>query len=195
MSNRFARQDARDDLFSSYNRSASPSRSKNKARASPYNAGYGYTPPSSAGENGPGFGAYPGAGSPYGVGGGSGSGGYGLGAGGGDDAIYRAATPNSRGQYSSAVLDELESQNDEHVGVLTSKVKMLKDLTHLIGDEIRDSTTLTEKMNDQFENSRNKIKGTMNRMLRMAKKTGVGWKVWLGFFAVVILLFWWVWLG
>lgn len=50
-------------------------------------------------------------------------------------------------------------------------------------------------MNDQFENSRAKIKGTMNRMLRMAQKTGVGWKVWLGFFAAVILLFWWVWLG
>lgn len=111
------------------------------------------------------------------------------------DGSFRAATPNSRGQYSAAVLDELESQNDEQVGVLTSKVKMLKDLTHLIGDEIRDSTTLAEKMNDQFENSRNKIKGTMNRMLRMAQKTGVSWKVWLGFFAAVILLFWWVWLG
>ena len=68
-------------------------------------------------------------------------------------------------------------------------------LTHLIGDEIRTSTTLAEKMNDQFENSRFKIKGTMNRMLVMAQKTGVGWKVWLGFFAAVILLFWWVWLG
>lgn len=50
-------------------------------------------------------------------------------------------------------------------------------------------------MNDQFENSRNKIKGTMNRMLRMAKKTGVGWKAWVAFFAALILLFWWVWLG
>ena len=81
------------------------------------------------------------------------------------------------------------------MGVLTNKVKQLKDLTHLIGDEIRDSTALAEKMNDQFENSRLKLKGTMNRMLRMAEKTGVGWKIWLGFFAAVILLFWWVWLG
>ncbi|KAH6846665.1 hypothetical protein B0T12DRAFT_358329 [Alternaria alternata] len=206
MSSRFSsRADTRDDLFSSYNRSASPSKSKNKARASPYNAagGYGYTPPSSA--DGPGFGAYPGAGgskangSLYPGSGGSSYGGYGVGGGRGSDdgrdGIYRAATPNSRGQYSAAVLDELESQNDEHVGVLTSKVKMLKDLTHLIGDEIRDSTSLAEKMNDQFENSRHKIKGTMNRMLRMAQKTGVGWKAWVGFFAAVILLFWWVWLG
>ncbi|KAJ4369925.1 protein transport protein bet1 [Neocucurbitaria cava] len=203
MSNRFARQDARDDLFSSYNRSASPSKSKNKSRPSPYNH-YGYTPPSSSDAvNAPSFGAYPGSSSASNGGlfpsSSSGSG-YGVGGGGGGGNVdgnghFRVATPNSRGQYSAAVLDELESQNDEQVGVLTSKVKMLKDLTHLIGDEIRDSTTLAEKMNDQFENSRNKIRGTMNRMLRMAQKTGVGWKAWLGFFAAVILLFWWVWLG
>ena len=74
-------------------------------------------------------------------------------------------------------------------------LKTPPQLTHLIGDEIRDSTTLAEKMNDQFETSRLKIKGTMTRMLRMAEKTGVGWKAWLGFFAAVVLLFWWVWLG
>ncbi|OAL55573.1 hypothetical protein IQ07DRAFT_583039 [Pyrenochaeta sp. DS3sAY3a] len=202
MSSRFGRQDARDDLFSSYNRSASPSKSKNKPRASPYNSGspgYGYAPPSSSDANGPSFGAYPGSSSNGNLFPGSSGNGSGYGVGGGarraDEGAFRSATPNSRGQYSSSVLDELESQNEEQVGVLTSKVKMLKDLTHLIGDEIRDSTTLTEKMNDQFENSRAKIKGTMNRMLRMAQKTGVGWKVWLGFFAAVILLFWWVWLG
>lgn len=68
-------------------------------------------------------------------------------------------------------------------------------MTHLIGDEIRDSTSLAEKMNDQFESSRNRIRGTMNRMLRMAQSTGVGWKAWVAFFAALVLLFWWVWLG
>jgi len=67
-------------------------------------------------------------------------------------------------------------------------------LTVAIGDEIRDSTSFAEKMNDQFESSRLKLKGTMGRMLRMAQKTGVGWKVWLGFFAAVGFLFWYVWL-
>lgn len=42
--------------------------------------------------------------------------------------MYRSATPNSRGQYSAATLDELESQNDDHAGVLIGKVKMLKDV-------------------------------------------------------------------
>ena len=63
-----------------------------------------------------------------------------------------------------------------------------------IGDEIRDSTALAEKMNDSFGNTQARLKGTMNRMLRMAEKTGVGWKVWLIFFAAVIVLFWYVWL-
>lgn len=49
-------------------------------------------------------------------------------------------------------------------------------------------------MNDQFEASRQRIKGTMKRMLRMAEKTGVGWRVWLLFFAAVIALFTYVWL-
>jgi blocked-early-in-transport protein 1 len=49
-------------------------------------------------------------------------------------------------------------------------------------------------MNDSFDNTRVRLRGTMNRMLRMAEKTGVGWRVWLGFFAAVGVVFWWVWL-
>lgn len=73
------------------------------------------------------------------------------------------------------------------------KVKMLKDMTVAIGDEIRESSALAEKMNDQFDNTRVRIRGTMNRMLIMAQKTGVGWKVWLAFFAAVAFLFFYVW--
>jgi len=75
---------------------------------------------------------------------------------------------------------------------LSGKVKRLKDLTMAIGDEIRDSTGLANSMNDTFDSTTVRLKGTMRRMLRMAEKTGVGWKVWLGFFAAVILLFWYV---
>ncbi|MCJ1334129.1 hypothetical protein MMC10_010836 [Thelotrema lepadinum] len=98
------------------------------------------------------------------------------------------------GQYSDAVLSELESQNDEQVEGMSARVKMLKDITVAIGDEIRDSTSLAEKMNDSFDNTRVRLRGTMNRMLRMAERTGVGWRVWVGFFAAVIVLFWYVWL-
>jgi hypothetical protein len=119
---RFGRDTSKNDLFSSYNRSTSPSKTKGKGRT-PYGVvspGYGYPPSSSQDHLGPSFGAYPGAPSPTGSGSGRGAAG---------DPTFRSATPNSRGQYSAAVLDELESQNEEQVGVLTGKVKMLKDVS------------------------------------------------------------------
>jgi blocked-early-in-transport protein 1 len=114
---RFGRDTSRNSLFSNYdaasNRSASPSKNKGSRPSSGY--GYGYTPPQSTenlSTNGPAFGAYPGANGAVGQG----------------QAGFRPATPNSRGQYSAAVLDELESQNDEQVGVLSGKVKELKNV-------------------------------------------------------------------
>ncbi|KAL4986657.1 hypothetical protein BDW68DRAFT_162794 [Aspergillus falconensis] len=106
---------------------------------------------------------------------------------------YKSATPNSKGHYSDAVLSHLESQNEEEVEGITAKVRMLKDLTLAIGDEIRDTTHISE-LNDSFENTRTRIQGNMKRMLRMAERTGVGWKVWVGFFALVFLLFFYVWI-
>lgn len=67
-------------------------------------------------------------------------------------------------------------------------------MTVAIGDEIRDSSALAEKMNNTFDSTRVRLRGTMNRMLLMAERTGVGWKVWLAFFAAVIMLFVYVWL-
>lgn len=67
-------------------------------------------------------------------------------------------------------------------------------MTSAIGDEIRESSALAEKMNDTFDSTRLRLRGTMNRMLVMAERTGVGWKVWLAFFAAVIFIFVYVWL-
>lgn len=67
-------------------------------------------------------------------------------------------------------------------------------MTVAIGDEIRESSALAEKMNDTFDQTRLRLRGTMNRMLLMAERTGVGWRVWLMFFAAVILIFMYVWL-
>ncbi|KAI9671216.1 MAG: protein transport protein bet1 [Caeruleum heppii] len=143
-----------------------------------------------------------------GGGGGGGGGLYGSGSGSGNGYVgerrsfeegegmgtFRAATPNKRGQYSDAVLSSLESQNDDQITVLSGKVQQFKDLTLQIGHEIRSSSALASDINDSFDSTRQRLRGTMGRMLRMAKKTGVGWRVWLGFFAAVVLVFWWVWL-
>ena len=108
---------------------------------------------------------------------------------------FRPATPNSKGQYSTSVLESLESQNDlTQTTLLSQKVSQLKSLTVAIGDEIRDSSALASQINDQFEGAGIRLRGTMRRMLRMAEKTGVGWKVWVLFFVAVWALFAWVWL-
>jgi len=126
-------------------------------------------------------------------------GGYGYSAGGNTGNLgvgqpsYRPATPNSRGQYSDATLNELESQNDGEVEGIMGKVRQLKDMTIAIGEEIQSSSALAEKMNENFDNTRLRLKGTMNRMLIMAEKSGISWKVWLAFFAAVGFLFFYVW--
>ncbi|KAG7294322.1 hypothetical protein NEMBOFW57_004393 [Staphylotrichum longicolle] len=107
---------------------------------------------------------------------------------------YTAAARTAPGQYSDAVLNELESQNDQQVEGILGKVKLLKDMTVAIGDEIRDSSALAEKMNEGFDQTRLRLGRTMNRMLVMAERTGVGWRVWLAFFLAVIFLFIYVWL-
>jgi len=122
----------------------------------------------------------------------NGGGGPGPGAGAGS---FRPATPNSKGHYSDAVLSSLESQNDTEIEGITAKVKMLKDITVAIGSEIRQSSALADDLNNSFDNTRVRLRGTMNRMLRMAARTGVGWRVWLLFFVVVFFLFAYVWLS
>lgn len=184
MTSRFPNQ--RSSLFGAYDKARSQSQSPGSRPAS----GYGYTPPGTSSNPyghtngspapGPSFSAYPTSSSQNGTA--------------QQQHSFHAATPDSKGQYSDAVLSELESQNDEQVQGMIGKVLRLKDLTVQIGDEIRDSTALAEKMNEGFEGTSRRLKGTMRRMLRMAERTGVGWKVWLGFFAAIIILFWWVWL-
>ncbi|KAI1844139.1 hypothetical protein JX265_011033 [Neoarthrinium moseri] len=164
-------RDSRSQLFEGYKGSGSDA-SRRQYSASPASVGGGY-----------GYGGYPGANN-------NGNGGH-LGV---ENRGFRPATPNSRGQYDTATLDELESQNDQEVSGIMSKVKVLKTLSVAMGEEIRDSSAMMDKMNDTFDTTRLRLRGTMNRMMIMAEKTGVGWRVWLGFFAFVILIFVYVWL-
>ncbi|KAK3066167.1 hypothetical protein LTS18_001948, partial [Coniosporium uncinatum] len=102
------RSDARSALFGAYagsqeslhsNPYANPQSSSRTQ--SPYGkpspSSYGSSPYQNGSPNGPSFGAYPTAGPSSSSGG------------------FRPATPNTRGQYSDAVLESLESQNDEHI--------------------------------------------------------------------------------
>ncbi|USW50292.1 Putative BET1-like protein [Septoria linicola] len=207
MASRFARQnDARNALFSNYDASQNRSRPSSAAsnntpqRSSSRNPPYQASPSPYALNGAANDNFAPAGGAVYGAYNASsstaGSSPYGVTDKKNDDAGlgFRSATPDKKGRYSDSVLESLESQNDDQAGEMSKKVKMLKELTMAIGDEIRDSTKLADSMNDSFEGARNRLRGTMNKMLRMAERTGVGWKVWVLFFIFIWCLFAYVWL-
>ena len=101
-------RDSRSALFEGYTGDAA---SRRPVSASPRQGGYGYG----------GYGAPSTSNTGLGI---SGS---------GPQGGFRPATPNRRGQYSDAVLNELESQNDAHVEGILGKVKVLKDVSALLG--------------------------------------------------------------
>lgn len=97
-------------------------------------------------------------------------------------------------RYSDSSRETLESQNGAGVALLTDKVRQLRQLTGAIGAEIRDSSLLADGINERFEGTQLKLRGTMGRMLRMAERSGVGWRIWVGFLGFVAVLFFWVWI-
>lgn len=103
---------SRSALFGAYD---DQSRSRSPNSNSNGNSGYGYGLPSSGSPAGGAFSAYPGANGNLAAG----------------QSQFRAATPNKRGQYSAATMDELESQNDEQLEGMSARVKMLKDVSAL----------------------------------------------------------------
>ncbi|KAL4243056.1 t-SNARE coiled-coil homology domain-containing protein [Abortiporus biennis] len=90
--------------------------------------------------------------------------------------------------------DDLEGQNDEHLEGLTAKVKLLKDITIGIGNEVRDSTIQLSQMNDAFSETSGILAGTFRRMNNMAERQGCRW-LWYILFLIVVFWFfiivWW----
>ncbi|TFK57456.1 hypothetical protein OE88DRAFT_1803998 [Heliocybe sulcata] len=90
--------------------------------------------------------------------------------------------------------DDLEGQNDEQVENLTAKVKMLKDITIGIGNEVRDSTIQLSHMNDAFAETGDILSGTFRRMNNMAERHGCRWLWYIVFLVFVFWFFivvWW----
>jgi len=90
--------------------------------------------------------------------------------------------------------DDLEGQNDEAVEGLSAKVKLLKDITIGIGNEVRESTKQLSQMNDAFAETGGILQGTFRRMNNMASRQGCQWLWYIVFFIVVFWFFivvWW----
>lgn len=123
---RFHQRDTRSSLFSSYDAQARP-RPSSASPAGPSSTRASSNPYSSYGSNS--YGGYSSDAPPDG----HFAAAY-PGSGGGIDRSrsaggFRAATPNSKGQYSDSVLAELESQNDDEVSEMSRKVEMLKNVS------------------------------------------------------------------
>jgi len=90
--------------------------------------------------------------------------------------------------------DDLEGQNDEAIEGLSAKVKLLKDITIGIGNEVRESTIQLSQMNDAFTETGGILAGTFRRMNNMATRQGCRWLWYIVFFVVVfwfIMVVWW----
>ncbi|KAH3661362.1 hypothetical protein OGAPHI_006769 [Ogataea philodendri] len=97
--------------------------------------------------------------------------------------------------YNASLMSQLESQNDETVGNLGSKIAALKSLSLMMGDEINKSKLNLSALGGDMDQTRNRIRTNFNKMVIMADKTGISWKIWLLFFTLVFWFFMWVWLA
>ncbi|GAA5863337.1 hypothetical protein JCM5296_003538 [Sporobolomyces johnsonii] len=89
--------------------------------------------------------------------------------------------------------EDIEGQNDEALEGLSNKVKLLKNITINIGNEVRDSTKLLNGMNDTFGETGDFLGGTMKKMKKMARRQGGQWCLWIAFLFVVSCVFFWTW--
>ncbi|KZP32211.1 hypothetical protein FIBSPDRAFT_812367 [Athelia psychrophila] len=90
--------------------------------------------------------------------------------------------------------DDIEGQNDEHLEGLSAKVKLLKDITSAIGNEVRDSTVQLSQMNDAFSETSGILSGTFRRMNNMSARQGCRWLWYIMFLVFVFWFFivvWW----
>ncbi|PWN18484.1 hypothetical protein BCV69DRAFT_285114 [Microstroma glucosiphilum] len=90
--------------------------------------------------------------------------------------------------------EQLEEQNDERLQGLSDRVKILKDITLGIGNEVREGTKELGTLGEAMSGASAFLGGTFQRMNKMAKRQG-GW-FWnmMGFLLFVCWLFvflWW----
>ncbi|KDN53624.1 hypothetical protein K437DRAFT_289492 [Tilletiaria anomala UBC 951] len=96
----------------------------------------------------------------------------------------------SWGSYAQQrTAEDLEEGNDIRVEGLSAKVKMLKDITIGIGNEVRDGNADLSTLSDAFETTTAFLGNTFHRMNRMATRQGGWWCNMMIFLIVVIWIF------
>ncbi|KDQ12799.1 hypothetical protein BOTBODRAFT_34253 [Botryobasidium botryosum FD-172 SS1] len=102
--------------------------------------------------------------------------------------------PQFSATASQRTADDLEGQNDERLEGLSAKVKLLKDISIGIGNEVRESTIQLSQMNDAFAETSGILSGTFRRMNAMATRQGGRWMCYMIFLILVFWFFMVVWL-
>lgn len=102
--------------------------------------------------------------------------------------------PGGKIDYSQASLSQLESQSDEHMGMMSEKINALKNLSVRMGDEIRGSNQTLDQLGNVFDQTSARLKRTFKKMMVMAQNSRVPLKTWLIIFGVLIMLFFYVWI-
>ena len=95
--------------------------------------------------------------------------------------------------YNGSMLSQLESQSEEQMSLMGTKVKQLKNLTLKMGDEIRSSNSAVSQLGETFEGTSLRLKKTFNKMMIMASKSRIPLRTWFLIFVVIGLLFFYVW--
>lgn len=97
-------------------------------------------------------------------------------------------------KHNEAFLLSLESQNNDELDSMSSKVAALKNLGIQMGDEINKSMRLNDDLTEKFMNGKITLKHTYNRMIDMSRAAGLTWKMWLVFFLLFFMLCFYLWL-
>mmetsp|Transcript_7791 Transcript_7791/g.12393 ORF Transcript_7791/g.12393 Transcript_7791/m.12393 type:complete len:113 (+) Transcript_7791:224-562(+) len=88
----------------------------------------------------------------------------------------------------SKSYDMMESQNEQMIGSLQSKIGNLKNITIAIGDEVREQNRQLEEMQSGMGSTDNMINSTMNKMKVMYQSHGSMSVVYLSVFLIVTFL-------
>lgn len=113
------------------------------------------------------------------------------------DNYSKATGAGSRDRYAdyaaTRTAEDLESQNEGELEGLSAKVKLLREVTVNIGNEVRDSTKLMNSMNDSFDSAGGLLKSTFKRMNKMARRQGGQWCYFMMFILLCLVIFFWTW--
>jgi len=94
---------------------------------------------------------------------------------------------------SDANANIMEQQNNERIDLLSDQVARLKGLTIDIGNEVREQNSLLDNMGDGFQNTRDLLAGSLQRIGTMLQTGGGKHMCYMVMFCVFVMVFlWWM---